>query len=84
MRVISNDPKDKVFPKPEVNWTSLQQLFLRGHQSHVLFILDCCYAGAAVPSDSATTVAHAIHASGLDVTPGTEKYSLTNHFTQEL
>ena len=62
----------------------MQQLFLRGHQSHVLFILDCCYAGAAVPSDSATTVAHAIHASGLDVTPGTERDSLTNHFTQEL
>ena len=62
----------------------MQQLFLRGHQSHVLFILDCCYAGAAVPSDSATTVAHAIHASGLDVAPGTERDSLTNHFTQEL
>ena len=83
----SDDPGTVVKPEnnPKVNWSSLQSLFLDESKSHVLFLLDCCFAASAVQFTHGRSVVEAIVAVGFDkVAPLQGKDSFTKFLTDVL
>jgi hypothetical protein len=56
--------------RPSVNWSTLQSLFLDDCSSHVLFLLDCCYAGSVAKITNSSSTVEVIAAAGFEqVTP---------------
>ncbi|KAK8034169.1 heterokaryon incompatibility protein-domain-containing protein [Apiospora rasikravindrae] len=51
---------------PKVNWTSIQGLFQDECQSHVLFVLDCCYSAAVARYAHASSTVEAMVAAGFE------------------
>ncbi|KAK3389258.1 hypothetical protein B0H63DRAFT_537059 [Podospora didyma] len=63
---------------PQVNWSALQTLFLLDCTSPVLFLIDCCYAGAVAHFHRSSNMAEALVATGFhDVAPVRAKDSFT-------
>ncbi|KAH7010882.1 uncharacterized protein B0I36DRAFT_56897 [Microdochium trichocladiopsis] len=70
---------------PKINWSALQSLFLDDCHSHVLFLLDCCFAASSVLSTDGASTVEAIVASGFEsVAPLREKDSFTTFLTAAL
>ncbi|OIW26652.1 hypothetical protein CONLIGDRAFT_482534 [Coniochaeta ligniaria NRRL 30616] len=70
---------------PQVNWSALQTLFLHECASPVLFLLDCCYAGASVHREQSSSTVVALAATGFhDVAPVRGKDSFTTFLTRAL
>jgi hypothetical protein len=56
--------------RPAVNWSTLQSLFLDDCSGHVLFLLDCCYAGSVAKITNSSSIVEVIAAAGFEqVTP---------------
>ncbi|KAI5859745.1 heterokaryon incompatibility protein-domain-containing protein [Durotheca rogersii] len=70
---------------PSVNWSALQSLFLNDCDSHVLFLLDCCFAASSVLSTDAKSTVEAIVAAGFEsMAPLQGKDSFTTFLTAAL
>ena len=70
---------------PGVNWSTLQSLFLDDCLSHVLFLLDCCYAGSSAKITNSTSTVEAIAAAGFEqVAPLRGSDSFTTFLTRVL
>ena len=70
---------------PGVNWSTLQSLFLDDCLSHVLFLLDCCYAGSSARITDSTSKVEAIAAAGFEqVAPLRGSDSFTTFLTRVL
>ena len=82
----SDDPATVEYDKnPKVNWSALQSLFLDECQSHVLFLLDCCFAASVVQYTDGSSMVEAIVAAGFNrVAPLQGKDSFTRFLTEVL
>lgn len=82
----SDNPEDsEEFENPKVNWSTLQSLFLDECACHVLFLLDCCYAGSSAKQTSSTSNVEAIAAAGFEqMAPLRGSDSFTTFLTQVL
>lgn len=70
---------------PKVNWSALQSLFLDDCDSHVLFLLDCCFAASSVLSTNGASTVEAIVAAGFEsVAPLRGKDSFTTFLAAAL
>jgi hypothetical protein len=70
---------------PKVNWSALQNLFLDEGESHVLLLLDDCFAGSIVQWTEGSKTLEAIVATGFDgVAPLQGKDSFTRSLTDTL
>ena len=79
------DTASKIAKTPKVNWSAVQSLFLDEGESHVLLLLDDCYAGSIVQWTEASNHVEAIVATGFDgVAPIRGKDSFTRALTDTL
>jgi hypothetical protein len=83
---LCHDPATVQFDRnPRVNWSALQSLFINECRSHVLFLLDCCFAASSVQYTDATNTVEAIVASGFEgVAPLRGEHSFTTFLALEL
>ena len=81
----SQDPTLKLRKNPRVNWSATQQLFFDGCAAHILFLIDCCYAGASTQRSPSQSLVEAIVATGFDrMTPLRDQLSFTTNLAAEL
>lgn len=73
-----SDPVTATSSTVTVDWTALQAVFLTSCKSHVLFLLDCCFAASSAQYKDAESTVEAIVASGFEsVAPLQGKDSFT-------
>jgi hypothetical protein len=60
------DSDDSEPTNPAVNWSTLQTLFLDDCLGHVLFLLDCCYAGSSAKIANSASIVEVIAAAGFE------------------
>ncbi|RYO95986.1 hypothetical protein DL765_011724 [Monosporascus sp. GIB2] len=83
---LRDNPEDtEESENPKVNWSTLQSLFLDDCICDVLFLLDCCYAGASAKQTSSKSNVEAIAAAGFEqVAPLRGSDSFTTFLTEVL